>query len=314
MIITRTPLRISFVGGGSDRDEFLKAGNIGACVSAAIDKYVYVTLSNKYDGNFRVAYSKTQDAKKLSEIQHELVRECLALTGIEGVEIHSIADIPGGTGLGSSSSFTVGLLAALDCHDFTKNAAPQWLARTACRIEIDKCKKAIGRQDQYAAAFGGLNSYRFLPSNRVEVHPIECDYQTLSNHCLLLDTGLRRNDDAGVVLERQNHDMDAIRTLRNFVSPFEGALLDNDMEACGVILDLCWQVKRRFVMDSAIDAWYNAAREYGAWGGKLCGAGGGGFLLFMAPPRHHDTIASVLGLRIVPIKIGSEGSRVVYRS
>lgn len=306
MIITRTPLRISFVGGGSDRPSFYME-EPGACVAAAIDKYVYVTVSDKYDGSIRVAYSVTEDVATLDQLQHELARETLRWAGrTQGVEIHSIADIPGGTGLGSSSAFTVGLLAALKPGSRT-----EWAAHIASQIEIDRCGKPIGKQDQYTAAYGGVNLLGFTQQG-VTVAPIACDLDALSSHCLLLDTGLARQGDAGAVLAGQTQDRDDVRTLKNFAGPFVDDLFQGDMEGCGVILDLCWQIKQRFINNATIDRLYLAARRAGAWGGKLCGAGGGGFLLFLAPPERHGAIIGALGLRHVPIRVGVKGSEVIY--
>lgn len=306
MVITRTPLRISFVGGGSDRPSFYSE-EPGACVAASIDKYVYVTVSDKYDGSIRVAYSVTEDVTTLDLLQHELAREALKLAGYKrgGVEIHSIADIPGGTGLGSSSSFTVGLLRAIEYC-----TSPQWLAMNACHIEINECHKPIGKQDQYAAAFGGLNLYGFSTKG-VTVSPIECDYDALGQHCLLLDTGMARQGDAGAVLAGQQHDHENVHALVRLVRPFADALAEQDFELCGAVMDDAWSIKRRFV-GSLYDQMYQTARQAGAWGGKLCGAGGGGFLLFLAPPERHGAIVSALGLRHVPIRVGVKGCEGIY--
>lgn len=308
MVITKTPLRISFVGGGSDRPGFYLE-EPGACVAAAIDKYVYVALNDKYDGTIRVAYSHTEDVAHLEELRHELAREGLIINGRRGVEIHSIADIPGGTGLGSSSAFTVGLIKAL---------APQAVARTcadwACVVELDRCKKPIGKQDQYTAAYGGLNLLTFSIKG-VAVSPIACDLEALSSHCLLLDTGLARQGDAGAVLAGQQQDRDDVRQLAAFAPSFARELAGGNWQGCGAIMDMAWMLKRKMLGEAAkLDHWYLAARQAGAWGGKLCGAGGGGFLLFLAPPERHAAIVGALGLRHVPIRIGVEGSTVVYHS
>jgi D-glycero-alpha-D-manno-heptose-7-phosphate kinase len=305
MIITRTPLRISFVGGGSDRPSFYSE-EPGACIAAAIDKYVYVTVSDKYDGSIRVAYSQTEDVRRLDDLQHELAREALrTVDRSRGIEVHSVADIPGGTGLGSSSAFTVGLLKALRAE-----RQPASLAQGACDIEIGCCHKPIGKQDQYTAAYGGLNLLGFTAQG-VTVSPIECDLDALSSHCLLLDTGLARQGDAGAVLAGQTQDRDDVRNLATFAAGFARALTDGDLERCGAYMDAAWIVKRRFV-GTVYDFMYDAAIEAGAWGGKLCGAGGGGFLLFFAPPERHQAIIAALGLRHVPIRVGVNGSEVIY--
>lgn len=306
MIITRTPLRISFVGGGSDLPSFYRE-EPGCVVSATIDKYIYVTVSPKFDGAIRAAYSVTENVMAVHQLQHDLIREALRLCHIRrGIEIHSIADIPAGTGLGSSSAFTVGLLKAI-CPD----SGTRVIAHRACEIEIDRCRHPIGKQDQYAAAFGGVNQLRFLPDEAVEVQPIACDYEGLSAHLLLLYTGTVRTGDAGRILAAQQQERDDVRELVALVDPFASALAWGSFALCGEIMDWAWSIKRRFV-GSIVDHWYAAALAAGAWGGKLCGAGGGGFLLFLAPPERHGAIVRSLGLRHVPIRLEAAGSQVVY--
>lgn len=307
MILTKTPLRISFVGGGSDRPSFYTE-EPGACVAAAIDRYVYVAVNGKYDGSIRAAYSITENVQSVDALQHELIREALIATGVRGVEIHSIADVPGGTGLGSSSAFTVGLMAALTPH-----ASPYGLAESACNIELGCCRKPIGKQDQYTAAYGGVNLLGFTTQG-VTVAPIACDLEALSSHCLLLDTGLTRQGDAGAVLAGQQQDRDDVRELARLANTFATALANGDFDVCGRAMQHAWMVKRRFVSNSQADQWCDDALAVGALGGKLCGAGGGGFLLFLAPPETHAGIIQALGLRHVPITVGVEGCRVVYAS
>lgn len=313
MILTKTPLRISFVGGGSDRPSFYSE-EPGVCIAAAIDKYVYVAVNPKYDGSIRAAYSVTENVNSVDELQHELIKEALRFLVIDrGIEIHSIADIPGGTGLGSSSAFTVGLLAALDGWDDPGHWTPQWLAEKACHIEIDRCRKPIGKQDQYTAAYGGLNLLGFT-SKGVTVSPIACDLDALSAHCLLLDTGLARQGDAGAVLASQQQDRDDVRELVDLALDFAAALAKNDLLLCGAIMADAWDIKRRFIRNPKVNFLYERAIEAGAWGGKLCGAGGGGFLLFLAPPERHAAITNALGLRRVPIRVGVAGCEVVWQS
>lgn len=307
MIVTKTPLRISFVGGGSDRPSFYNE-EPGACVAAAIDKYVYVAVNPKYDGSIRAAYSITENVASVDELQHELIREALRMMGgvRQGIEIHSIADIPGGTGLGSSSSFTVGLVRAMGWF-----IAPQGLAQAACEVEIDRCHKPIGKQDQYTAAYGGVNLLGFS-SNDVTVAPIACDLDALSAHCLLLDTGLARTGDAGAVLAAQQQDRDDVRQLASYAYSFASALKTGNWIACGRIMHLAWEIKSKFIDSLWANVKYEAAIDAGAWGGKLCGAGGGGFLLFLAPEERHAGIVAALGLRHVPIRVGVPGSEVVW--
>ncbi len=308
MILTKTPLRISFVGGGSDLPWFHQE-EPGACVAAAIDKFIYVAVNEKYDGSIRAAYSLTENVATVDQLQHELIREALRAADItHSVEVHSIADIPGGSGLGSSSAFTVGLLQAL-----RPGATPESYAAHASQIEIEACHKAIGKQDQYTAAYGGVNLLGFTSAS-VSVKPIACDPDALSSHCLLLDTGLTRQGDAGAVLAQQQQDRDDVRQLAWLAQCFAVLLAEGDVAACGGIMDDAWMIKRKYVATDRLDSWYSQAHSYGAWGGKLCGAGGGGFLLFLAPPERHAAIVRALGLRHVPIQLGVEGCRVVYVS
>lgn len=310
MILTRTPLRISFVGGGSDRPSFYSE-EPGACVAAAIDKYIYVAVNDKYDGSIRAAYSVTENVQTVDELQHELIRAALRMMHIEhGIEVHSIADIPGGTGLGSSSSFTVGLMQALHAYRGATKG-PAWHAAEACAIELGSCQKPIGKQDQYTAAYGGANLLGFTPQG-VTVDPIPCDRERLSAHCLLLDTGLARQGDAGAVLASQAQDRDDVRALVEIAMQFAPALHDGDLEKCGFLMDAAWLTKSKYCSTVGIDRLYRAAQRFGAWGGKLCGAGGGGFLLFLAPPEKHAGIVQALGLRHVPITVGVPGSEVVW--
>lgn len=310
MILTKTPLRISFVGGGSDRPAFYRE-EPGACVAAAIDKYVYVAVNGKYDGTIRAAYSLTENVASVSELQHELIRHALGwFTFTGGIELHSIADIPGGTGLGSSSSFTVGAVAAIAAHVGQKMTVRSF-AQMAGVIEIDECKKPIGLQDQYTAAYGGLNLLSFAANKTVSVSPIACDLEALSSHCLLLDTGLARDGDAGQVLASQQQDRDDVRHLAWLATLFAKTLTKGNLQECGAIMGDAWGIKRKFVGERYTYS-YSLAIAEGAWGGKLCGAGGGGFLLFLAPPERHQAIVSALGLRHAPIRVGVPGCQVVY--
>jgi len=309
MILTKTPLRISFVGGGSDRPWFYQE-EPGACVAASIDRFVWVAVNPKYDGSIRAAYSVTENVNSVDDLQHELIRECLKLAGwLQGVEVHSIADIHGGSGLGSSSAFTVGLVHAL----WPEGVAPHWLASWASEVEINRCHNPIGKQDQYNAACGGVNLLGFT-SKGVTVEPIACDLDALSSHCLLLDTGLARAGDAGAVLAAQQQDRDDVRTLAQLAHEFAFELRASNLLRCGVLMSVAWDIKRRYIRNEQIDVWYSRALGHGAWGGKLCGAGGGGFLLFLAPPEKHAAIVKSLGLRHVPIRVGVEGCHVVHHS
>lgn len=316
MIITRTPYRISFVGGGSDLPAFFR-DEPGRVVSATIDKYLTIAVTRKYDDQVRVSYSQTENVARAGDVQHPLVRACLQLANISrGIEVVSIGDIPAGSGLGSSSAFTVGLLHALYALQGEFHTADS-LAHDACHVEIELAHSPIGKQDQYAAAFGGLRCYTFQPDGRVTVEALPIELAALDSYLLLFDTGLRR--DANPILAQQGRAMlDSrkradVRAMANLAGAFRDALLAGRMEECGAILDAAWRHKRCLgASNDAIDTWYRAARKAGAQGGKLCGAGGGGFLLLWAPPDRHDAITRAVGLRRVPIKLTHEGSTVVY--
>lgn len=306
MIITRTPLRISFVGGGSDLPWFYQE-EPGTCVAATINKYVYVAVKPEFTGRVLAHYRATEDVAHVGELRHDRMRACLLSAGIrDAIEVMSMADVPGSTGLGSSSAFTVGLL-----HALRPGAMPESYAAHACQIEIDDCGASIGKQDQYTAAHGGLNLLRF-DRDRVSVEPIACDLEALGAHLLLFDTGTVRQDDAGRVLVGQRQDRDDVRRLARLAHEFAASVEQGLMRNCGEVLDQAWIVKQRYVGTPQIDEWYAAALAAGAWGGKLCGAGGGGFLLFLAPPERHAAIVEALWLRHVPIVLVSHGSQVIY--
>lgn len=316
MVITRTPYRISFVGGGSDMAAFYRH-EPGCVVSATIDKFITICATRKYDDDVRVSYSQTENVQRASEIAHPLVRACLAMANIQcGIEIVSIGDIPGGTGLGSSSAFTVGLLRALYALQGEFHPT-DYLAHGACHAEIELAHSPIGKQDQYAAAFGGLKCYTFHEDGRVSVEALPIDTEGLGHYLLLLDTGMRR--DANPILAdqaaamRDSRKRADVRAMANLAKAFRDALLAGRLEECGAILDAAWRHKRELgATTDQIDAWYTQARAAGAWGGKVCGAGGGGFLLFMAPPERHVDIKRALGLRAVSVRSAAHGSQVVY--
>lgn len=319
MITTRTPLRISLAGGGSDLPAFY-VEEAGRVVSMTIDKYVYLTVNPKYDGSVRISYSQTENVAHASEVEHPLVRECLNLVGIsKGIEIVSVADVPHGTGLGSSSAFTVGLLAALSAY-LGEFRPADVLAHDACQVEIARCGQPIGKQDQYAAAHGGLRMYIFYPGGGVSSQTIPLHQEVRDAflaHLLLLDTGLRRA--AGSILAHQSAAMDDrrkranVRAMANMAQALHDALLAGHIQECGEIMDGGWALKRALgTSTETIDAWYAAAKRCGAWGGKLCGAGAGGFLLLLAEPERHAHIVNTLGLRAVPFSLVHQGAQVVY--
>jgi len=324
MIISRTPLRISFVGGGSDLPAFYRQ-EPGAVVSTAINKYIYITVNRKFDDKIRASYSRTEIVDSVDELRHELIREALRVTGIDrAIEITSISDIPSqGTGLGSSSTYTVGLLNALYAHRGHMVGAER-LAREACEIELERCGKPIGKQDQYIAAYGGLKYIRFYPDGEVEVVPILCAPETrreLQRRLLMLYTGLTRRADEILAEQSRNCVMDETKraSLRRMVALAEQmveALSRNELDGFGEVLHANWLEKRSLasgVTNPVIDQWYKTARARGAIGGKILGAGGGGFLLLYAPPERREEICRALPeLRPVPVHFEPQGSRIIY--
>jgi D-glycero-alpha-D-manno-heptose-7-phosphate kinase len=324
MIISRTPLRMSFVGGGSDLPVFYRKFG-GAVVSTAINQFVYITVNQKFDEKIRVSYSKTEEARTVDRVKHPLVRESMKLLKIDGgVEITSVADIPGkGSGLGSSSSFTVGLLHALHAYA-ERYASAEQLAREACEIEIERCGEPIGKQDQYAAAFGGLNYIRFNEDDSVSVEPILCKRETLrtiQEHTLVFYTGITRS--ASDVLKHQQSAVASekrkqavMRKMVVLAEQMKAELQRNKAGAFGEIIHEGWCLKKSLtggISTDQIDTWYAKARKAGAVGGKLLGAGAGGFLMFYAPPDRHEAIASSLkGLRRMDFKFEPQGSRIIF--
>lgn len=324
MIISRTPLRVSFLGGGSDLPAYYRR-NRGVVISASIDKYVYVTVSKKFDDAVRVSYSRTEEVAGAAEVQHPLVREALQHLKIEGgVEITSIADIPSkGSGLGSSSSFTVGLLNALHGHSGRHVAADQ-LAEESCLIEIERCREPIGKQDQYAAAFGGFNSIHFNPDDSVSVRRIiwsREQVEALRGQLLMFYTGITRL--ASSILSAQSASMSQdeakVRTVDRMVGSAESVLkdlLNGRTDSLGEALHESWELKKSLaagVSNLEIDQAYEAARSAGAVGGKILGAGGGGFLLLFVPPEHQERVRTALrALREIPFRFSRQGSSIIF--
>lgn len=324
MIISKTPLRMSFVGGGSDLPTFYKRSE-GAVISITINKYIYITVNEKFDSDIRVSYSKTENVKSVAEIQHPIVRETLKKLNIEGaIEITSMADIPARTGLGSSSSFTVGILNAL--HAYQKEfASPERLAREASELEIEILKEPIGKQDQYAAAYGGLNFIRFHTDGRVSVDPIICreeTYRRLKKNILVLYTGVTRS--ASKILHEQNTNtklnsggrFEVIEKMVRFAYDLRAELQKNNLDAFGEILNENWMLKQKLasnISNNLINQWYEIGLKHGALGGKLLGAGGGGFLMFYAPHEKHQQIIYALpALRPIHFEFDYGGSKIIF--
>lgn len=324
MIISRTPLRISFAGGGSDLAAFYRH-EPGAVVSMAIDKYIYITVNKKFDHQIRASYSITEIVDQLADLKHELIREALTLVGRDrGIEITSISDIPSqGTGLGSSSTYTVGLLNAL--YAFSGNSAgAARLAREACQIEIERCGAPIGKQDQYIAAYGGLQFIQFNPDETVFVDPVICSpatRQNLQTHLLMLYTGATRQTSSVLREQQANTERDAakrqnLRTMVELAHTLRTELSRDNLAAFGEILHEGWMRKRELasgISNPQIDTWYERGRAAGAVGGKILGAGGGGFLLLCAPPERHTAIIQALPeLRPIPVSLEPQGSKIIY--
>lgn len=323
MIITQTPYRVSFAGGGTDLPAFYR-NEYGAVLSLAINKHMYVTVGPRFEPSVRVAYSRTEIAETIDDVQHTIVREALRLLDLgPHLEITTIGDVPAGTGMGSSSTLTVGLLNALYAYK-SQIVGRHRLAEEACRIEMDILKKPIGRQDQYAAAFGGLNYIRFNPDHTVDVEPVPVRQETLAElerHVLVMYTERKR--DADGILEKQSSGtgdkMTALRQMRDLAQAMRVAISGqgNLMEFARLLHD-GWELKRSLgfgISDPQIDGWYAEARKAGALSGKLLGAGGGGFLLLLAPPERHAAIRAALKHpRELEFRVDRLGSRIVFAS
>ncbi len=323
IILTKTPLRITFTGGGTDIPEYYKKYGPGAVVSATINKYIYVIIANNfYRDEFRVSYSITENAiKNVDEIKHPTVRESLKLLDIKaGLQIISITEIPShGTGLGSSSSFLVGLLNAL--HTWKGEIySPEELAKEAVKIEREILKEPGGKQDQYMAAFGGFRFMEFFPDENVSVvHTLPKleDRKLLNEHLLLFFTGRERlssniHEDMKINIENK---IEYYNELKKLAYKTHEYLSKGKWDELGYLLDENWNLKRNLsksISDDFIDKLYEKAKKAGAIGGKIIGAGGGGFLLLFAPPEKHNDIRKELNLREEPFKFEPFGSRISY--
>lgn len=314
---------MSFVGGGSDLPAYYRESG-GAVLSTAIDKYVYVSINRKFDGGIRLAYSKTEEVQSLEDIEHELVRASFEMQGLSGgVEITTTADIPSrGTGLGSSSTFTVGLLNVLNAYQ-GRHVAAEDLARRSCEIEIERCGQPIGKQDQYAAAFGGLNLIEFHPDESVSVSPVimRRDLRDLlEQRIIVFYTGITRS--ASAILANQSAETSsdagkkaALKRMVELTYVLRNELSHGNIDSFGHILDENWSLKKSLtagISSSDIDEWYNRALGGGALGGKLLGAGQGGFMMFYAPKERHEDIANAVGLRQVRFGFEPLGSRILF--
>jgi D-glycero-alpha-D-manno-heptose-7-phosphate kinase len=323
VIMTRTPLRVSFAGGGTDLADFYER-EYGAVFSTAINKYIYVTVKRHgsvFNESIRLNYSKSEQVQKVEEIENDIARECLRFLAIEPpIYISTVADLPASTGLGGSSSFAVGLLNALHAFRGERVSAGQ-LAEEACHIEIDRLKQPIGKQDQYAAAFGGLNFFYFKPGGVVTVEPQRLNNGGLKDlfDCMLMFWTGHQRDSSSVLTEQKANTsakMASLLRIREHAVQLQQLSSNGgfDVEQFGRILDESWNFKRQLsskITTSEIDEWYSRAIEAGAEGGKLCGAGGGGFLLFLAKPERKAAVCQALNcLTQVPVAPEVHGSQV----
>ena len=314
MIITETPLRLSFLGGNTDFKQYYQRRG-GAVLTTAIDKYVTCIVNPRFDDEIRVNYSVKEKVDRVADLKHDLVREAMNLVGVKKrIEISFLSDIPSeGSGLGSSSSVTVGVLNAL--HQFVgENVGAEQLAQEACHIEIDRLGKPIGVQDQYAAAFGGLSLTEF--GEQVRVNPLDLPDHVrddLANSMMLFYTNRTRQ--AGAITGQMKLDDEILD--RNKALAYEGrdVLLKGNVYALGGLMDEYWQLKKRqngAVSDPAIDKMYDDAMKAGARGGKILGAGGGGFLALMVPEEKRNAVRQSLNLREVPFGFAKGGSKVIF--
>lgn len=321
MIIVQTPLRVSLFGGGTDFPSFFREH--GGCVlSTAIDKYIFVTIKERFDDKLRVGYTRTEMVDDLSEINHELIRESLRKVGItKGVEVTTMGDIPSaGSGLGSSSTVTVGSLQAM--YTYLGELIPaERLAREACEIEIDTLGKPIGIQDQYIAAYGGLRFMEFGPGERVVTQKLQLSsdlIRALNDELLLFFTGITRS--SSTILTEQKNNIEqrqqVLCTMKEIALQARDELLKGNVDAIGECLHESWHLKRQLasqISNGTLDEMYLAARDAGAIGGKITGAGGGGFLLLFCPYQKQKALRAALsGLQELPFKLEPDGSKVIF--
>ena len=321
MIIVQTPLRISFFGGGTDFSTFFMQE--GGCVlSSAIDKYIFVTVKERFDEKLRIGYTQTEMVESVDAIQHELIREALRMTNIhKGIEVTTMGDIPSeGSGLGSSSTVTVGALHALYTYLGEIISAEQ-LAREACEIEIEKLGKPIGIQDQYIAAYGNLRFFEFLPDGQVKVEKLKLDTEfrrALNDRFLLFYTGITRSADT-ILGEQKNNINDRISVLREIKQmafQARSELESGDFDAFGSLMHQSWELKKKMagqISNGTINEIYETARRAGAVGGKITGAGGGGFILLYVPYEKQFAVRQALrDLQELPFRLESDGTKVIF--
>jgi D-glycero-alpha-D-manno-heptose-7-phosphate kinase len=325
MIITRTPFRISFVGGGTDLSKFyLKHG--GAVLSSSINKYLYLSGHEYfYENKMLIKYSQTEEVSSYNDIKHNIIREVFKEFSIKCIDFNSTADIPGGTGMGSSSTFTSGLI-KLCCEYTQRNLSNSEIAEMACDIEINRLGEPIGKQDQFAASIGGLNLIEFNQNGSTKVTPLTLPLKQkseLESNLYLFYTGIKRS--ASEILKVQNDNLDKVNDtsehmieMKNMAYELFNELSIGNNDSMGYYLDLGWQKKRllaKGISDKSIDDLYMQAIKYGATGGKLLGAGGGGFLLFYCPPQSKDSfLKNFTTLRHIPFKFEKSGTTTLFKN
>ncbi len=315
MTISKTPFRVSFVGGGTDFRNYYQKYS-GEVISTTICQYIYVIISKSFYNDIRLTYGGTKErCIRLKQVEHPIIRECLKMTGVDNVEITIVSDIPSGSGLGGSSALTVGILNALYTYKGTMPSRST-LAEKACEIEIDILKKPNGKQDQYAAAYGGLNHIKFNSDDTVEINliPVTFDFkEALETRCMLFYTGQSR--DASTVLAEQNNNTERnnqiLGEMRDFVDDFRLCISNQKPKYIGKIIYDSWQLKKKLasnISNSKIDKYCNIAMINGATGLKVNGAGNGGFLLVYAEPEYQESIRKALKLKEIEFKIEPIGS------
>ena len=324
MIIARSPLRIGLGGGGTDLPSYYE-NHTGFLIAAAIDKYVYITLHDTFVPDLIVKYSKLERVSDARELEHPIIREAFSLLGISGrsLELASMADIPAGTGLGSSGSFTTALLKALHTHK-KDLVHPAELAAQACEIELDRLKEPIGKQDQFIAAYGGITCFKFLPEGRVEAWPLKISEESLFNledNLLLFFTGYSRS--ASAILKEQDAEtrksnqamIENLHFIKELGTQSQAALENGNLHGFARLMDVHWQRKKersQSMTNQAINNWYDHAMANGALGGKLLGAGGGGFLMFYADDKARLRHAMrEKGLMEVRFRFDFEGTKIL---
>ena len=321
MVIIQSPLRVSLFGGGTDFPSYYREH--GGCVlSSAIDKYIFVTIKKRFDKKIRVGWTQTDMVDNLDELRHELIREALRITNItQGVEISTMGDIPStGSGLGSSSTVTVGALHAMYAYQ-RQLVLSERLAQEACVIEREVLAKPIGVQDQYIAAYGGLRFIEFCPGGQIDVQRVLLSERTmrrLNDSLLLFFTGITRRADTILKEQRANirERLSILNEMKCIAHTARDCLQSGNADAVGELLHESWQLKKRLasqISNGTLDDMYATARQAGAIGGKISGAGGGGFLLLYAPKEKQESVRDALGhLQELPFTLGQDGSKVIF--